>query len=115
MNEEATFAVSGRLECPSCSGTGILHGLGCGDSGCRPMTLPCGRCDGAGTVPAEMERWIADGRVLRERRVGKPGEARSYRTLRDEARLLGISPVQLSRWEQGIEPGGNTLLAKDRP
>jgi hypothetical protein len=38
------------VTCPDCRGAKESSGVGCGAGGCRPITLRCRFCEGAGVV-----------------------------------------------------------------
>lgn len=89
------------MMCPDCKGKkeslvfysgGSKHGFG---------PLPCTTCDGEGEVSEEKIAWITRGRELRDKRVA------AGRSLREEAEMLGITSVELSRRERGkVNPDG---------
>ena len=63
---------------------------------CEERLMPCFRCNGEGEVDARTESWQAQGQALRKKRQVND------RSLREEAKRLGISVYELSRMEQGI-------------
>lgn len=85
--------------CPRCQGVGANEALVCGRRAaggfCDQRRLKCSTCGGRGRVTRELLLRIQEGERLRRDRV-----ARSI-SLREEAKRLGISPVELSHREQG--------------
>lgn len=93
--------------CPDCKGKKEIFGIGCGENiHCRPMFLPCLRCNGIGKVPNEMKEWIKTGNKYRRIRLKK------RITLRKQAKKLGILPSLLSRMEGGYLKPDEGLLKK---
>jgi hypothetical protein len=68
------------------------------ESGCGIEWLPCSTCAGTGEITAERAEAYRQGRELRNRRIA------ADRSLREEAKRLGVSPVALSRMERGLNP-----------
>lgn len=98
--------------CPSCKATGeiIADTVRYADGHCGyGVTFCCPRCKGTGEVPDATAEWIERGERLRKRRV----EGQPYRTGREEAKLLGVSLIELNRQENGKKPV--TLLDVPRP
>lgn len=81
--------------CPTCNGTkeSLVFYSGKTKHGFGPIA--CQTCDGEGTISEEKAGWIARGRELRAARVS------TGKSVRDEAKRLGIAPVELSRRERG--------------
>lgn len=81
--------------CPRCSGRGHTHGYGCGP-GVHMVEVrgDCRACEGRGKVSRARLRDIQDGARARYDRVHS-----AYRSLNDEARELGITPQELSDFE----------------
>ncbi len=88
----------GVHECPQCRGKGEMKGIGCGEGGCRPVTMSCELCTGTGRISEEKLEWVARGETMRQKRVF----GRVYRSLSTEAESRGISVVTLSKMESGI-------------
>jgi hypothetical protein len=102
-------------ECPQCHGEGKIYGFHpvkvkrLFDSGrikrrkpgrppkFKTPTLICDLCRGSGIVNGFVLKLRAAGQLMRSQRVALG------RTLRDEARRLGIDPARLSRIERGVE------------
>ena len=83
-------------KCPSCDGARTFPGFVDGPSGGRfDAALPCGLCHGSGVVPLHVVHWLSVGRAHRERRV------ENDEGLRECARRIGISAVELSAMENG--------------
>ncbi len=84
--------------CPTCDGTGTARGFACGNG--RLLTSwPCDRCGATGQISDEQHAEIERGRDVRAERM-----ARGL-TLRDAAKALGISAVELSAVERGrVDP-----------
>ena len=84
--------------CPGCSGNGALRILGGG-------TIPCRVCKKTGEVDdAGLERWVL-GQALRDKRVA------ICLPLREAAKRVGMSPLELAEVERGIR-GGAAEIAK---
>lgn len=85
--------------CPRCSGNGQVF---CAiDYADRPGEMgyrQCTTCEGAGSITEEYAGRIRKGKDARDARVAR-GE-----TLRACAYRMGITPVLLSRMEQGVAP-----------
>lgn len=91
--------------CPKCQGRGHFEGVMilCARDGKDRVSnalRACLACDGTGGVPQERLDDIRAGEAAREDRVhGR------YRTMREEAAVLGITEQELSKWENyGIKP-----------
>ena len=82
--------------CPDCEGQGQIQGFAC--PGFRPIVSPCGLCQGAGDVSAEVLASKEDGETWRTYRVG------IYLNQRQMAELQGITPQELSKMEAGLLP-----------
>lgn len=89
----------GKIGCPHCGGKGEIRALVDGFRGHERFadwrTLKCGTCHGRGALTPEEHQRVEAGVALREERV-----ARGL-TLRQEARRLGIDPIELSMREWG--------------
>lgn len=88
------------LKCKYRDGKGVTeahvfarHADGSNSSGYR--SFPCHDCGGLGTITAEHAERLCAGRAMAEDRK------RRRLTLREEARRLNLSPVQLSDLEWG--------------
>ena len=87
--------------CPICSGTKLvtLSHVRTSTGGRSNVPMRCYQCRGAGEITEEQAEWIQRGEAMRLKRVG------AYRSLRDEAKRLGITAKELSDMENGrIEP-----------
>lgn len=84
--------------CPDCKGEKrVFAHVNRGDGGSSGFEwINCLRCKGAGEVPDEQAVWMLEGVKLRTERM-----ARGL-SLREEAKRLGISPVELSAIERGM-------------
>jgi hypothetical protein len=83
------------VTCPDCRGAKESTGLGCGAGGCRPITLRCRFCGGAGLVDeASAARW-RDGQRRRRERV------RRSESQCERAAIMGISQEMLNDIEHG--------------
>jgi hypothetical protein len=82
--------------CPYCSGDGtcVVH-IAHTDKPHTMEVLPCSFCDGTGEVPPERLAAYQRGRTIRESRILRGV------SLREEAKRLGITAVELSRIERG--------------
>ena len=85
------------VTCPSCIGQGNSEGFACGPAGGRYTTLPCSVCKGAGSVSIDTASRYTLGRAMAKER-----NARDM-SLREEAKRLGVSVVDLSDIEHGRE------------
>ena len=83
------------VTCPDCSGVHSVGGIGCGPDGCRPMLIKCQTCRGMGRITLGQQLWIVDGQRLRELRLA------GDRSLREQAKVLDVSPAVLSDAEHG--------------
>ncbi len=83
------------MKCPSCDGKGYNVGYAC--PGFRLVRLDCQVCDG-GNLAAEGDQRLKKGQAMRDDRIARD------MSLREEAKRLGISPVELSRIEHGVKP-----------
>ena len=91
-------------KCPQCRGRGKLYGLfpvltrdSTGRRRVKTPAIECDMCDGDGWVYKDIKKAIRVGRRMRKDRIA------AGRTLRDEARRLGIDVARLSRLERGVE------------
>ena len=85
--------------CPACSGNGVLRILGGG-------TIPCRVCKKTGEVDgAGLERWVL-GQALRKNRLTLK------LSLREAAKRVGLSPLELAEVERGIQGGAAEIAAK---
>ena len=95
------------MTCPSCNGRGNVEmrvHVACGGID-HTRTQPCLRCHGKGVVPDEMTEWIEAGRSMQATRKA------NNRTIREQAALIGIDEVLLSKMEHGmVDP-----LKEDKP
>ena len=83
------------VTCPDCRGARESTGSGCGAGGCRPVTLRCRFCEGAGVVDeARAARWREGERRRRER-------VRRGESQRERAAIMGIPPEMLNDIEHG--------------
>ena len=89
--------------CPSCHGSGNMFGLfptlkaDIPKKNIKPyLGIKCDRCNGLGKVSVECKNWIADGLILKEKRILKKI------TMRSAAKLLKMYPITLSKMERGI-------------
>jgi hypothetical protein len=87
------------IVCPDCGGRGESQGVvlvcradGTGES--RYEKAKCRVCDGVGRVTQERADDYHRGRADRESRVHG-----DYKTQRERAAEIGITPQELSRWE----------------
>lgn len=91
--------------CPDCKGqkevTAHINYGPDGRGGCRGgwKVVPCMRCKGVGEVADEQAAWIEEGKRIRELRVRGP---EGYRNLIEQARIVGIDFVTLSKMECGL-------------
>lgn len=83
------------MKCPECEGKGFHVALAC--PGARIVHLPCRVCDNGEITQDDLDR-IKAGRDKREDRI------RRDMSLREEAKRIGISPVELSVIERGLKP-----------
>ena len=83
------------ITCPTCNGAKRNAALLCGGGRCTQAVLDCRTCGGTGEVTEEHAARIAEGERLRHDRIARRV------SLREEAKRLGISPVELSHREQG--------------
>ena len=100
------------MQCPDCKGEGKHQGFAC--PGFRPVTLTCSRCQGSGFITADMEKAKRRGDAIRANRLKLDMSQREY------AKVLGISPMALSRIENGqdrelgmIEPKARQRLESE--
>lgn len=85
--------------CPDCDGQKRLYAhLNRGSGGSGFEWIDCFRCKGSGEVPGEQAVWIFEGVKLRTERIALG------RSIREQAKRLGISPVDLSEIERGMRP-----------
>lgn len=83
--------------CPECNGKKAIDILPkYGGDGKIITSIPCNRCEESGEVPDIQEIWIHLGKSLREERRSRG------KTLREEAKMLGIDIVTLSKAERGM-------------
>lgn len=83
------------MVCPECNGEKEIFGL----PGRIPASIPCDRCKCSGVVDDIQAYWMTLGKTKKDWRIY------SRRTLREEAKLLGIDPCLLSQAERGaIDP-----------
>jgi hypothetical protein len=84
-----------KVVCPRCGGAKAGFAIACSADGCRTGMRACDFCKGEGQVSSDAaERW-REGRAMRDARV-KEG-----RSQLQEAKRLGISPVELNEIELG--------------
>jgi hypothetical protein len=85
-------------ECPHCHGKGESTGLYCGTGPSFMRTDPCRWCQGSGELDdGEIQRY-EQGQAFRTKRIA------SSESQRDAARRLGVSAIDLSKYEQGLGP-----------
>ena len=91
--------------CPKCAGRGTFEetSILCDRGGTSSMQhgrRVCHACDGTGLVSPERLADLRAGEAAREDRVhGR------YRSMREEAAILGITEQELSKWENyGVKP-----------
>ena len=89
--------------CLNCDGAGKIVGFGC--PGFVRVELGCEVCKGSGIAPAWQADAVREGAALKARRRA------SDRSLREEAKRLGINPVELSAAELGKRPTSEWPLA----
>jgi len=96
--------------CPTCNGERSIFGFSLGsiyDSSVTDSDLPkekrgrliklgCNRCKGTGYISKECVKWIAEGEILKNRRIQK------RITMIRAAKLLRMWPSTLSEMERGI-------------
>lgn len=83
--------------CPTCHGRKVLVGIGCPSF--KPIEIPCLDCKGAGELDDVRMLWRKHGRMIRRFRIARE------RSLRDEAKWLGVKASELSDAENGrIDP-----------
>lgn len=80
--------------CPACNGEKGISLL-CGPKGCTPGHIPCHLCNDSGKVSEEVIKRYSEGRKKRDDRLSRD------LSLREEAKRLGISPIELSYIETG--------------
>lgn len=89
----------GGETCPDCDGEGQHEGIGClapgPGRGCRPVTIVCTLCRGAGRISAEQADWYRTGQYMRRCRLSRDN------TLRKEAELRGMHAANLADMEHG--------------
>lgn len=93
--------MSDKICCPECSGAGQKEGFvngGLDISKHHYGPIRCIRCHGTGQVPAEMARWVEQGKVLAARR------RLAGFTLLTGSQALGIATSALSAIENGRAP-----------
>jgi hypothetical protein len=95
--------------CPDCRGEKSAFGLACTmDKGCRPITMVCRFCNGAGVVDASaFKRWRI-GEAMRRARV-KRGSSQ-----REQAALLGIPQIVSNDIEHGRADAPACMKCQDR-
>jgi len=82
------------MECPKCHGwkeipIAFPHNP-------YKKELPCYQCDATGEVPEEMTQWMADGDILKSKRIDK------RMTLRMATIKIDGDAVKLSEMERGV-------------
>ena len=86
------------MKCPKCDGHLFLKIAFPHDR--NRCTIPCIQCDGTGEVPEEMTQWMADGEILKDKRISK------RITLRNAARTFDgdflETAMKLSSMERGV-------------
>lgn len=75
--------------CDSCHGSGKVPYI------CTGGTQPCFQCGGIG-FDSRDPAWVVKGKELRRRRI------EADRSLREEAKRLGITAIRLSALERGM-------------
>ena len=87
------------IQCPDCQGAGAVTGIACGLNFGGVRTLPCFRCGGERSIPAEQLAWMRQGEAMRLDRI------RENCGGRERARMLGITPLALNAVEHGkVDP-----------
>lgn len=81
--------------CPDCSGRGWLDAFVHRGAGCELDSIDCDLCSASGKISEETAERLAEGRRRRDRRIA------AGRSVRQEAAILGITPIQLGRLERG--------------
>jgi hypothetical protein len=83
------------VTCPDCRGARESSGVACGAGGCRPVTLRCRFCEGAGVVDEARAAWW--------RVMGKEGagNVRRGESQRERAAIMGIPEETLNDIEHG--------------
>jgi hypothetical protein len=84
-----------KVFCPSCDGSKGGFAVVCSADGCRTGMRACGFCKGEGQVSSEAAELWREGRAMRDARV-KEG-----RSLFQEAKRRGVSPVDLAILSSG--------------
>jgi|GEM_PF-2266230 len=84
------------ITCPECHGNSTSTAIVCGTQGCRTVSRKCPVCQGRGHVSEERARLWIRGQMLRKDRLMR------QETLRQAARRMGITEVELSKMERGI-------------
>jgi len=86
------------MKCPKCNGICFLM-IAFPHNREKPY-IPCIQCDGRGEVPEEMTQWMADGEILKDKRIAK------RITLRNAARTFDgdflETAMKLSSMERGV-------------
>jgi len=82
--------------CAHCDGHGFTIGYGC--PGFRPVKMKCGQCGGDGLLTDEDVERIHRGKEMRRKRIARD------LSLREQAKRLGVSVIELSNLERGIKP-----------
>lgn len=85
-------------ECSHCHGQGKVQGLYCGPGISFMRTDPCRYCGGSGELSDEQIRRHEVGQAYRTTRIA------GNESQREAARRLGVSDVDLSKYEQGLGP-----------
>ena len=93
--------MDGLVTCPHCSGDKLVtvhvnRGSASKNSWDR---IDCPLCDGTGAITSEVQARVDKARAIREARIA------AGRSLRDEAKRLGISVVECSKLEQTYDTG----------
>jgi hypothetical protein len=78
------------VTCPDCRGAKESTGLGCGAGGCRPVTLRCRFCEGAGVVDEASAARFREGQRRRRERVQR------RESQRERAAIMGIPEEMLN-------------------
>lgn len=87
-----------KVICLACGGNrGSTALVKIADQGCTTRWMDCSLCGGLGYVSEQKMDWLHEGHRLRYERITK------NRSLREEADRLGLSAVEYSKMERGIE------------
>lgn len=94
------------MQCPKCKGEKIMWGFlpHIKDGKLDIPAIACLQCDGTGEVPEEMNQWIKDGKILKEKRIAKRITLRNMgKELQKIDNIdLYIIVMKISKMERGV-------------